>query len=72
MITEKTKSKGERLDALLDEAAAIHSQMRELFAKNNIDALDLKKLPEADRNEWLRLNEKSNELSMQMVDVIIK
>lgn len=63
-------SKGARLGQLLDEAEKIGDEMNNLFLKNGLPPLELKKLPEADRNEWYRLLAVKDKLTSKMCDVI--
>ena len=66
----KVMSKGEELGKLLAEGEKIHSQMRELFLKNNLTTMDLKELSEEDQKEWHRLKAISEKLSLDMCSVI--
>jgi hypothetical protein len=63
-------SKGDKLGDLLNEGDNIHAQMRQLFIKNNIENLDLKLLPEADKKEWYRLKIIADNLSTEMCELI--
>jgi hypothetical protein len=44
--------------------------MRQLFIKNNIESLDLRLLPEADKKEWNRLKIIADNLSSEMCKLI--
>ena len=62
--------KGEILEQLLNEGDKNHSQMRQLFLKNNLSTPELNQLPEADKVEWYRLKSLNDELAEKMCSII--
>lgn len=63
-------SKGEELGVLLDEGESIHQQMKRLFAKHNLNDLDLKSLPKADKEEWRRLQKMTGDINSRIAELL--
>lgn len=55
-------SKGELVGRIIDRTEIISSQMNDLFSKNGIGVLELKRLPQTDRDKWLKLYKRQHRL----------
>ncbi len=55
-------NKGKQLGILLDQADAIHKEMRQIFIKQGLSTPDLSLLSSDDREKWNRLYEESKKV----------
>lgn len=63
-------NKGEQLGILLDQADAIHKEMRQIFIKQGLGTPDLSLLSSDDREEWNRLYEESKKVADEISELI--
>lgn len=62
----------EELEELFKDGESLQTQMRELFAKNNLSSSHLEFLPKKDYETWKVLYEKSRFLTKKIVLIINK
>lgn len=63
-------NKGEQLGILLDQADAIHTEMRQIFLKQGLGTPDLSLLSSDDREKWNRLYEESKKVADEISRLI--
>lgn len=63
-------NKGKQLGILLDQADAIHKEMRQIFIKQGLSTPDLSLLSSNDRDEWNRLYEESKKVADEISKLI--
>lgn len=65
-------NKGKQLGILLDQADAIHKEMRQIFIKQGLSMPDLSLLSSDDREKWNRLYEESKKVADEISRLINK
>lgn len=65
-------NKGELLGRILNRTDQLRKQMNDLFERNNVPILDLKRLPPPDRDRWYKLHKRSHRLGDLMCYVILE
>lgn len=65
-------NKGNQLGILLDQADAIHKEMRQIFIRQGLSTPDLSLLSSDDRTEWNRLYEESKKVADEISRLINK
>ncbi len=63
-------NKGKQLGILLDQADAIHKEMRQIFIKQGLSTPDLSLLSSDDRETWNRLYEESKKVMDEIIKLI--
>lgn len=59
-------TKGEKLEALLNQESSINQQMDAIFKRYNVPFLDLRNLPDEGKEEWDCLFKQKDEITDQI------